>query len=621
MLTALIAAAAVLSAGALEASPFAPPAKPALKIVRLLAPSGAFNARTLREFERESGFEVAYDAYGDVGKVPSLMKEGPYDLVILPGPALAQAISSGELRKIDRGQVANARRIAPPIAAKLLSYDPGGAYSLAWGWSATGLLYDAEKAPRLLGGLPNSWAAALAPDVARKLAPCGVALPNSRDEVFIAAWRLLGVNPSNLRERDVKAAADLIIRARAAVRLPKIARSDRGDRRRRGLSDHRRRGAGGDRHAPQPRGPGGLRHPLRRNPGGRADGDRRDRRAARRAPREAGGGPGRFSAASRDRRRSDRRDRVDERRDGHAVGQFQGPMADRRLRRQAPSCRRKGMGANEGAEPRERQDLQERQDLRKPAERDAQKEDEAMTAGAPNFLIVMADQMAPAFLPIYGHRLVRAPHIAGAGGKRRRVRQRLLQQPVVFAFARLVHGRASAVADAVYDNAAEFSADIPTFAHCLRLRGYRTTLAGKMHFCGPDQLHGFEERLTTDIYPADYGWTPDWDHPEERPSWYHNMSSVAEAGICVRTNQLDFDEEAAFMAERAIFDIARSKDRRPFLLVASFTHPHDPFAVPQRYWDLYRHEDIEPPSPAVPLAELDPHSSVFATFARWTQSR
>src|SRR5437868_11050096 len=33
---------------------------------------------------------------------------------------------------------------------------------------------------------------------------------------------------------------------------------------------------------------------------------------------------------------------------------------------------------------------------------------------------------------------------------------------------------------------------------------------------GPDQMHGFEERLTTDIYPADYGWTPDWDRSEER---------------------------------------------------------------------------------------------------------
>jgi choline-sulfatase len=127
-----------------------------------------------------------------------------------------------------------------------------------------------------------------------------------------------------------------------------------------------------------------------------------------------------------------------------------------------------------------------------------------------------------------------------------------------------------------------------------------------MHFCGPDQLHGFEERLTTDIYPADYGWTPDWDHPNDRPSWYHNMSSVAEAGVCLRTNQLDFDDEVAFTSERAIFDVARSNDRRPFLLVASFTHPHDPFAAPQRYWDLYREGDVDLPAPAPEF--IDPHS-------------
>ena len=39
------------------------------------------------------------------------------------------------------------------------------------------------------------------------------------------------------------------------------------------------------------------------------------------------------------------------------------------------------------------------------------------------------------------------------------------------------------------------------------------------------------------------------------------MSSVRDAGLCVRTNQLDFDDEATFMAERAIFDLARSRDR------------------------------------------------------------
>jgi putrescine transport system substrate-binding protein len=220
MLSAFFAVVVALGASALESSPFAPPPKPAQKIVRLLAPSGALTPKTLREFERESGAAVAYDAYGDPQRIPSMMKGAPYDVVILPGPELAQAIVAGQLRKIEKLQIANGRRIAPQVAAKLTSYDAGGLYAIAWGWSATGLLYDFDKAPPLLGGAPNSWAAALAPDVTRKLTPCGVGLPDARDEMFVAAWRLIGINPSALRERDVMAAADLIIRARAAVRLP-----------------------------------------------------------------------------------------------------------------------------------------------------------------------------------------------------------------------------------------------------------------------------------------------------------------------------------------------------------------------------------------------------------------
>ncbi|HYA74634.1 MAG TPA: choline-sulfatase [Roseiarcus sp.] len=231
-----------------------------------------------------------------------------------------------------------------------------------------------------------------------------------------------------------------------------------------------------------------------------------------------------------------------------------------------------------------------------------------MTVKPPNILLVMVDQLAPAFLPIHGHKIVKAPHL-----------EALARDGVVFERAYCASplcspSRASFMSGllpsrtGVYDNAAEFSADIPTFAHHLRLVGYRTILSGKMHFCGPDQLHGFERRLTTDIYPADYGWTPDWDHPLERPSWYHNMSSVTQAGLCVRTNQLDFDDEVVFTAERAIYDFARAKDARPFLLVASLSHPHDPFAIPERYWGLYRDGDIDMPAPPILREKLDPHS-------------
>jgi choline-sulfatase len=128
-----------------------------------------------------------------------------------------------------------------------------------------------------------------------------------------------------------------------------------------------------------------------------------------------------------------------------------------------------------------------------------------------NILILMADQMTPFALAAYGHSLTRTPNL-----------DRLAKQGVVFDSAycasplcapsrfSFLSGKLPSAIGA-YDNAAEFPSQTLTFAHYLRAEGYRTILSGKMHFCGADQLHGFEERLTTDIYPADFGWTPNWD--------------------------------------------------------------------------------------------------------------
>ena len=117
-----------------------------------------------------------------------------------------------------------------------------------------------------------------------------------------------------------------------------------------------------------------------------------------------------------------------------------------------------------------------------------------------------------------------------------------------------------------------------------------------MHFVGPDQLHGFEERRTTDIYPADFGWTPNWLQPDERIDWwFHNMDAVTQAGIAEVTNQLLFDDEVGHQGVRALHDLARDHDERPWMLVVSFTHPHDPYVTRSKYWDLYDGGDIPLP--------------------------
>jgi len=236
--------------------------------------------------------------------------------------------------------------------------------------------------------------------------------------------------------------------------------------------------------------------------------------------------------------------------------------------------------------------------------------DQDLSPRRPNVLVVMFDQVAPSALGAYGNPVTHAPTL-----------DRLAREGVVFDAAYsnsplctparycMMTGQLPS-ATRGYDNAAYLASTIPTFAHHARLAGYRTVLDGKMHFVGPDQLHGFEERRTTDIYPADFGWTPDWLQPDERIDWwFHNMDSVTQAGVAEVTNQLLYDDEVGHQGVRALHDLARSDDNRPWLLVVSFTHPHDPYVTRGRYWDLYEGKQIPLPQVTADDVPLDPHTA------------
>lgn len=232
----------------------------------------------------------------------------------------------------------------------------------------------------------------------------------------------------------------------------------------------------------------------------------------------------------------------------------------------------------------------------------------------PNIVVVMADQLAPQFTGAYGHPVARTPHMDALARRGTRFDAAYCNSPLCAPsrFAFMSGQLISRIA--AYDNASEFRSSVPTFAHYLRLLGYRTCLSGKMHFVGPDQKHGFEDRITTDIYPSDFAWTPDWEaHDERIDKWYHNMQTVKESGMAQATFQIDYDDEVGFAARRWLFDRARDKashpaDAKPFLMVASFIHPHDPYVARPEWWDLYSDTEIAPPAYVPALEEHDPFS-------------
>ncbi|MEM6696232.1 MAG: choline-sulfatase [Pseudomonadota bacterium] len=226
---------------------------------------------------------------------------------------------------------------------------------------------------------------------------------------------------------------------------------------------------------------------------------------------------------------------------------------------------------------------------------------------SPNILFIQVDQLTAASLRAYGDTICHAPNL-----------DRLADTGTVFETAycnfplcapsrfSMASGRLCSEIGA-YDNAAEMPASVPTYAHYLRAAGYQTALSGKMHFIGPDQFHGFEKRLTADLYPADFSWVPNWGDEGDRDT--NDSRAVLISGICERSVQIDYDEQVTFQAIQHLYDIARSDDDRPFFLQVSYTHPHEPYLCRKEYWALYEGVDIPLPAvPALAQANHDAHS-------------
>ena len=226
----------------------------------------------------------------------------------------------------------------------------------------------------------------------------------------------------------------------------------------------------------------------------------------------------------------------------------------------------------------------------------------------PNILFLMADQLAPHFLPAYGHPVVKTPRLDEIAADSAIFDAHYSNSPLcVPARAGLLTGRLPSEID-VFDSGCDYSFSVPTFAHYLRANGYVTVQSGKAHYVGADQLHGLEKRLTTDICPADNCWYGIWDDPDRQLDWFHNLKNIVSAGIAERATQQDHDDDAAHTAVRWLYDYARGADRRPFFLKVSFTHPHDPYVTPPGCWDRFRHDDIDMPlTPFIPPEERDRH--------------
>ena len=222
----------------------------------------------------------------------------------------------------------------------------------------------------------------------------------------------------------------------------------------------------------------------------------------------------------------------------------------------------------------------------------------------PNLLYIHSDQHNPAVIGCYGDPLVQTPNLDSLAAKGVFFTNVYCPSPVcVPSRMSMLAGRYPSEIE-VWTNNHIMDSGIPTFAHAMGAAGYDPVLIGRMHGLGPDQLHGYAERLV-----GDHGG----NYPGNGAAPSGMRASLQQAGSGQSSYQVhDEDVTAATVnyLDRLGVQKRAGLPTEPFSLSVGFMLPHSPYVARQEDYELYRDVMTLPKHP-------EPYSDALHPYFKW----
>lgn len=187
------------------------------KVVNVYNWSDYMDPKTIKSFEKETGIKVNYDVY-DSNEIleAKLMSGGSgYDVVVPTGAFLERQAKAGVYEVIDPSKLSNYGNIDKEMAAKIALHDPENKHNVPYTWGTVGLGINQEMVKARLGDVEfNSLDLVFKPEVAAKLADCGIGMLDSPAEVMSIALNYVGLDPNSEDAKDLKVATAMVKKAR-----------------------------------------------------------------------------------------------------------------------------------------------------------------------------------------------------------------------------------------------------------------------------------------------------------------------------------------------------------------------------------------------------------------------
>jgi putrescine transport system substrate-binding protein len=161
---------------------------------------------TIEKFSSEYGIKVNYDIYdgSQVVDVKLLAGNSGYDVVIHSSQYSSRLTSIGVYLKLDYSRLDNTRHLDPALQEKIDVYDKTRGYTIPYHWGSTGYAWNEELVRQRLPDHPMDSADVLFdPEVASKLADCGISLLDGPTDIFPMVLSYLGRDPNAVDDESL----------------------------------------------------------------------------------------------------------------------------------------------------------------------------------------------------------------------------------------------------------------------------------------------------------------------------------------------------------------------------------------------------------------------------------
>lgn len=176
---------------------------------------------TVEDFEKLTGISVHYDVYDSDATLESKLMAGHtgYDVVVASDNFIGKQAGTQMFRSLDKSQLPNVKNLDPAVLKAAGVYDPGNAVAVPYFWGTIGIGINVAKIEARVPDAPvDSLDMIFKPELVKKFADCGVAIPDESGDMLEIMLNYLGRSPYTAKKADYAAAEELMKKVRPYIK-------------------------------------------------------------------------------------------------------------------------------------------------------------------------------------------------------------------------------------------------------------------------------------------------------------------------------------------------------------------------------------------------------------------